>query len=1299
MKTHHAQNTPITLDGADLHGRINTGAHAGAYGANDLKTPTDAQAQAGTYKMGRVTVQGLRIAIEQPNGSIRTGKGADGKEWSSRMAAHYGYFEGTRGADGDGIDCFVGPFPESENVFVVNQRNKGGGFDEHKVLLGFMSERHARGAYLDSYERGWAGLQSMVPLSIPQLRWWIKHGNKRIALTAESLPLEASKPMTTKKINWTDTQPDGVSYDQVLYELRRMDGPDGLLLDSVTMAEIMEDTDGVIALDALVVENAQLARMSERLRAIMDRSGGAVKVPAVQVSDPFRARGVTNIATVFELSDGQSVSIFFHNPDTAPNKLAPGDEMISWKWLLNKKDITIVVAPEKGQDLNPRLVAQRIMKLAEKNSPAFQKANAKRAERMGNIEAIRGRIAEKEATLNELVAQVEAARLEKDQRVIAAEDEARKTSYLSIEDASDEQLQYAREGLQGLYAGTHLAYFVANPKNPSMVSSGVGYWLRKDNGAKPTELVYGFDEVDGEMVRRATPEVVEPWKTVDPTTPEGYAMVMAAGEEAQRYWAQNDLDGHFQKRQLDFSRALSGLGWEAAPGGLYAKGGYSVMPRTMTFVANGFNVRYGMKIAIYEGEKRQKIIDDDLSKTPAEIAAEIDAAVPAAEQTPAQRVDAAYQFANATDAFKVRVAESIDKEDYSPFASAKAMDMKAKELGAEIHWGMGAALDGVSVAELGHAPAYTDGTGKWHSYTMEAMKRKDDAALRYIVKDATEAAEAGEKMNNPKAAQYRDEAHYASMEMQRRRKGGRQVMDSVEGWDGITLDDASDFAGSAIVGKIMQGGELKGRAVIGGDGKAMVFVGDSDDQRVRYVHPESGQSRDAIWGDDGVKLVEWLLKPQAAKAQEPAPPVEVYAFKDASDEALGLLRIGAQNPAARSTYKTAVSVQQSADTHGMAIRWEAVSTLPTFDDATGGLFGDGDQGHIRGELTYNGTKLAQVYVREDGMAAFDYDKGLPEALGSDFDQFEDEYTGWSEHWDDVIYKLRNECDDRGFAQRPAVEFFIERLKHAGWSDLGTDMFTKSEDGNVAIEMSEDKNKWPKATLKAWINGAWADMPEVVTEDARESVDFPPNASEDEVLSALSELLASAETLRIWATEHPGGAEHEPDPEPAPEPTVTPDDKNINEQDFRSMVTAKGINITDVGSMNDEVTNASLKFKDTKGELSKRYESGWKLKSTSFEITGTLAEVLDEFVIAATPDPAPAPAPEPAPEPAPAANAEDRAFFMSLIDGTYPDLDDPELVNNLEAAYQRNSEDAEMVSLFTQAINAYTTASLAETEGM
>jgi len=45
-----------------------------------------------------------------------------------------------------------------------------------------------------------------------------------------------------------------------------------------------------------------------------------------------------------------ALTIYFHNPDTTPNKINPNDELVSWKWLLNKKDITIVVAPEQGKD-------------------------------------------------------------------------------------------------------------------------------------------------------------------------------------------------------------------------------------------------------------------------------------------------------------------------------------------------------------------------------------------------------------------------------------------------------------------------------------------------------------------------------------------------------------------------------------------------------------------------------------------------------------------------------------------------------------------------------------------------------------------------------------------------------------------------------------------------------------------------------------------------------------------------------------------------------------------------------------
>jgi hypothetical protein len=64
--------------------------------------------------------------------------------------------------------------------------------------------------------------------------------------------------------------------------------------------------------------------------------------------------------------------------------------------------------------------------------------------------------------------------------------------------------------------------------------------------------------------------------------------------------------------------------------------------------------------------------------------------------SPIAIVDAAYQFANATDTFKKWIAESVNAANYSPFLTAKAMDMAAKANGASIMWGEfgGNTLDG-----------------------------------------------------------------------------------------------------------------------------------------------------------------------------------------------------------------------------------------------------------------------------------------------------------------------------------------------------------------------------------------------------------------------------------------------------------------------------------------------------------------------------------------------------------------------------------------------------------------------------
>lgn len=400
---------------SDTYARVSAAAHSGAFGINEMQLPTAEQCRAGNYLKGRTALHGMQIVIEVPQGQRRMGK-TDGTPWSTILMAHYGYLAATKGADGDALDIFVGPVPESLRVWVVNQISQDGAFDEHKILLGFIDEETARAAYMNSYERGWTGLGSLVACSIDQLKWWVAYGNTTIPLTERALPHDGTQDMNEIVWDSVTAEPTGCDMADLIYRVRREDG-EGLMLDAVTMAEIMETSEGEEVLDALVVEYVKVERKAAQLLKIMTSIGGDVTPVSVQVTPPFKQRGTTNVVMLFELSDGQTVSIWFHNPDSTPNRILPQDELVSWSWRLNKKDVSILVAPEKGQDLNPREVARRIMKLAQRNSARFGKANATRAQRMASIEGLKGDVSAKEAALaaldalfNDLSERVEAKR-------------------------------------------------------------------------------------------------------------------------------------------------------------------------------------------------------------------------------------------------------------------------------------------------------------------------------------------------------------------------------------------------------------------------------------------------------------------------------------------------------------------------------------------------------------------------------------------------------------------------------------------------------------------------------------------------------------------------------------------------------------------------------------------------------------------------------------------------------------------------------------------------------------------------
>ncbi|WCL51516.1 ParB N-terminal domain-containing protein [Leptospira sp. GIMC2001] len=147
---------------------------------SDVNTsPTEAQKEHGNYKMAHVTVHGLDITIENPKGSYRSGTDKSGKEWKCKIHSHYGYFKRTEGKDGDHVDVFIGPNVLSEIVFIVNQNNADGKFDEHKVMLGFDTEAEAKEGYLKNYSPGWKGLGSIISMTIDQFKNWITSGDTK----------------------------------------------------------------------------------------------------------------------------------------------------------------------------------------------------------------------------------------------------------------------------------------------------------------------------------------------------------------------------------------------------------------------------------------------------------------------------------------------------------------------------------------------------------------------------------------------------------------------------------------------------------------------------------------------------------------------------------------------------------------------------------------------------------------------------------------------------------------------------------------------------------------------------------------------------------------------------------------------------------------------------------------------------------------------------------------------------------------------------------------------------------------
>lgn len=157
---------------------------------------------------------------------------------------------------------------------------------------------------------------------------------------------------------------------------------EGLILESPDLAEVEfynpgdEPVPGDFILEAITVEH--FSRTERRMAAVVKvlnrhlKESEITALPPV-VGKPRKSGSYAYVIVQLPFSDGQTVNVVFHSPEGDKKKITASDTIIAFRWLLNKRDITHVVAPEDGEEVSLETIAKRVTQLVIKNSARFER--------------------------------------------------------------------------------------------------------------------------------------------------------------------------------------------------------------------------------------------------------------------------------------------------------------------------------------------------------------------------------------------------------------------------------------------------------------------------------------------------------------------------------------------------------------------------------------------------------------------------------------------------------------------------------------------------------------------------------------------------------------------------------------------------------------------------------------------------------------------------------------------------------------------------------------------------------------
>ncbi|EPG1669404.1 hypothetical protein ACY3WP_000936 [Acinetobacter baumannii] len=314
----------------------------------------------------------------------------------------------------------------TENDFwrVVNLKGKKGGIDafDSVAVLGAIDDQHAADLAILQFGR-------MFDACVTDVIETNQFGLKR-HLSSQQFNLTGSKPIqrwqleqlqnvvAAEKPEW-----DGINLishegdtSKLLLDMQRNDDHSQLLSKFDGLPTLLSSLGVEEAhYDSIIVDYQHLEQLSAILHHSMDQfSKTGVKIINVTESKPFKHKKVLQIALTYDFDDGQNFTILFHKPDRLSKKISPTDSLLSWKILMNNRDITAAIQPNQGEGISIPVLAGRIMKLINQNSNRFKRLQSKKAEKAKALADAEKRVLEKQNLLASLKQEIESLQSELD---------------------------------------------------------------------------------------------------------------------------------------------------------------------------------------------------------------------------------------------------------------------------------------------------------------------------------------------------------------------------------------------------------------------------------------------------------------------------------------------------------------------------------------------------------------------------------------------------------------------------------------------------------------------------------------------------------------------------------------------------------------------------------------------------------------------------------------------------------------------------------------------------------------------